>query len=64
MVNEMSKRLYLIAVGIELVGISIVGVGVGMELTQGGMIYLALITGGSLLVATGGILFGKFLKKS
>lgn len=54
--------MLLTAIIIELVGIATVGTGIGLELAQGGSIYLVLITAGSLLVATGGVLFGKFFK--
>ena len=52
----------LIPIIIELVGISVVGTGVGLELALGGDIYLVMITGGSLLVAAGGIIWGKFMR--
>lgn len=56
------KKKHLIPITIELVGISVVGAGIGLELAFGGEVYLVMITGGSLLVATGGILWGKFVK--
>lgn len=56
------KRKHLIPIVIELVGISIVGVGIGLEMAFGGQIYLVMITAGSLLVATGGIIFAKFIR--
>lgn len=52
----------LIPITIELVGISVVGVGIGIEVALGGDIYLFMITGGSLLVAAGGIIWGKFMR--
>lgn len=55
------KRLY-IPIIIELVGISVVGVGIGLELSQGGAIYLVMITTGSCLVAIGGVIWGKFMR--
>ena len=57
----MSRRR-LIPITIELVGISVVGVGIGLELSLGGAVYLVMITGGSLLVAMGGVIWGKFMK--
>lgn len=54
--------MLLAAVLIELFGIAAVSTGIGLELTQGGPVYLVVITGGSCLVALGGILFGKFYK--
>jgi len=56
------KKGKLIPIVIELVGISIVGTGIGLELALGGSIYLVMITAGSLLIATGGIIFAKFLR--
>lgn len=53
----------LIPVIIELVGISIVGAGIGLELALGGAVYLVVITVGSLFIATGGIIWGKFIKQ-
>ena len=52
----------LIPIVIELVGISTVGAGIGLELALGGQGYLIMITTGSLLIATGGIIWGKFLR--
>lgn len=57
----MKKKL--IPIVIELVGISVVGVGIGLELAFGGAAYLVVITFGSLLIATGGIIWGKFMRK-
>ena len=52
----------VLPIALELIGIGIVGAGIGLELAQGGAIYLVIITTGSLLVASGGIIWGKFLK--
>lgn len=56
------KRKHMIPIVIELVGITTVGVGIGLELSQGGEIYLVMITVGSCLVAVGGIIWGKFMR--
>ena len=56
------KGKQLIPIALELIGISTIGAGIGLELAQGGAIYLVIITTGSLLVASGGIIWGKFLK--
>ena len=53
----------VIPIAIELVGISAVGVGVGLEIAIGGEIYLITITVGSCLVAAGGVIWGKFIKR-
>lgn len=52
----------LIPIVIELVGISTVGAGIGLELALGGQAYLIVVTFGSLLIATGGIIWGKFMR--
>ena len=54
--------MLLAAILIELLGIAAIGVGIGMEMAHGGELYLVVITGGSCLVALGGVLFGKFFK--
>jgi len=58
------KKKHLIPVIIELVGITIVSVGIGLELAIGGQVYLAVITTGSLLIAAGGLIFAKFMRRS
>ena len=45
-----------------LVGIAAVGIGIGVELTTGAEIGWAVITIGSCLVATGGLIWGKFMR--
>ncbi len=59
----MKKNRKLIPIIIELVGISTVGTGIGMELAIGGAIYLVVITAGSCLIAIGGVIWGKFMRK-
>ena len=56
------KKKRLIPIVIELVGISVVGTGIGLELAIGGSVYLAVITVGSCLVAIGGVIWGKFMR--
>jgi hypothetical protein len=58
----MGRRLFILAVGIELVGIGLVGSGIGYEMATGADLGYVLITGGSILVAAGGVIFGKFVK--
>jgi len=53
----------LASILIELIGIATVAAGIGMELAVGGEIYLVIITIGSCLVATGGVIWGKFLRR-
>lgn len=53
----------LIPIVVELAGISIVGIGIGLEIAFGGSLYLVVITTGSLLIAAGGVIWGKFIRK-
>ena len=56
------KTKRLIPIIIELVGIATIGTGIGLELSVGGDVFLVVITIGSVLVAGGGLLYGKILK--
>ncbi len=51
------------AISLELVGISAIGAGIGVELAIGADIGWALISVGSVIVAAGGIVWGKFMRK-
>ncbi len=57
----MSRKLLPIA--LELVGIAAIGVGIGVELATHADIGWALVTTGSCLVAVGGVIWGKFIRK-
>jgi len=57
------KRMQLIPIVLELIGIGTIGTGIGLELAQGGTIYLVIITTGSCLVALGGVIYGKIMRK-
>jgi len=57
------KKKHIIPIAIELVGISIVGIGIGLEMALGGEVYLVMITAGSLLIAAGGLIFAKFMRR-
>jgi hypothetical protein len=52
----------LTAILIELIGIITVATGIGLEIAYSGAAYLVVITSGSCLVATGGVIWGKFLR--
>jgi len=56
------RKRHIIPIAIELVGIATTSAGIGLELAIGGDIYLTMITVGSCLIATGGIIWGKFLR--
>jgi hypothetical protein len=57
----MNKRL--IPVTIEVVGVAVIGVGIGVELATHADIGWAIVTTGSCLVAIGGVIWGKFMRK-
>ena len=60
--RKTKEALRLMPVVLELAGIATVGAGIGVELAaQANMGYL-VITIGSLLVATGGVIWGKFMR--
>jgi hypothetical protein len=53
----------LLAITLEIADIAAIGTGIGVELVIGAEIGLVAITVGSLLVATGGIIWGKFIRQ-
>jgi len=55
-------RKYLFPIVLELTGIGAIGIGIGIEISLGADIGFTMITVGSLFVATGGIIWGKFVK--
>ena len=57
------KRLVLCVI-IEVLGISTVGAGIGVEIALGADLGYVLITAGSLSVAAGGLIFAKFYRRS
>ena len=56
-------KFFLLAVIVEIVGIAIAGIGVGVEVATGAGLGYLLITGGSALVAAGGLLFAKVVRR-
>jgi hypothetical protein len=56
-------REKLLSVILELIGIITVSSGIGIELASGAEIGYIVITVGSLLVATGGFIWAKLLKR-
>ena len=58
----MSKRL--LPITLELMGIAAIGTGIGVEIAAHADIGWVLVTAGSLLVAAGGIIWGKFMRGS
>ena len=59
----MSKRK-LLPIVIELVGIASIGTGIGVELATHADIGWAIVTSGSCLVAIGGVIWGKFMRRN
>lgn len=53
----------LLAIIVELIGIIVIGIGIGIEVTLGAEIGYISISVGSVFVATGGIIWGKFLRR-
>ena len=58
----MSKRL--LPTTLELMGIAAIGAGIGVEIAEHAHIGWVLVTAGSLVVAVGGIIWGKFMRGS
>ncbi len=53
----------LIPVIMEVIGVAAIGVGIGVELATRADIGWALVTSGSCLVAIGGVIWGKFMRR-
>lgn len=53
----------LLPITLELVGIAVIGTGIGIEVSTGGHVGFVIITGGSCLVAIGGVIWGKFMRR-
>jgi hypothetical protein len=56
------KKKLIVPILIELAGISLTGIGIGLEIAVGGHAYLIIITAGSLMIASGGVIWGKFMR--
>jgi len=56
------RRGLLFPIVLELLGIAIVGAGVGVEVVMHAEVGYLLITCGSVLVAGGGVIWGKFIR--
>lgn len=55
-------RRRILPVSLELIGIVAISSGIGIELASKAEIGYVIITVGSLFVATGAIIWGKFIK--
>lgn len=56
------KKRKLIPISLELLGIATIGTGIGIEVAMGADIGYLAISIGSVLVASGGIIWGKFMR--
>ena len=56
------KKKHLLPIMLELTGIMVVSIGIGLEVALGGPVYLVMITAGSLLIAAGAVIWGKFVR--
>jgi len=59
----MNKKLWAVTILTELLGIMVVSSGIGIELAMRADFGFALITAGSLLLAAGGAVYAKFLRR-
>jgi uncharacterized membrane protein YozB (DUF420 family) len=57
------KSKMLLAIIVELIGIAAIGTGIGVELATHADIGWATVTIGSCLVAIGGVIWGKFMRR-
>jgi hypothetical protein len=57
----MSRKVLPIA--LELMGITAIGAGIGVEVAAHADAGWVLVTGGSCLIAAGSIIWGKFMRK-
>ncbi len=59
--RKLMDRRKIFPIALELVGVAIIGVGIGVEMVTHADIGHLVITAGSLLVAIGGVIWGKFI---
>jgi len=56
------KKLKLLPIILEVIGVATIGVGIGVELATHADIGWAIVTTDSCLVAIGGVIWGKFIR--
>lgn len=56
-------RIKIFPIALELFGIAVIGAGIGVEIATHADIGWITISVGSCLVAIGGVIWGKFMKK-
>ena len=54
----------ILPVTLEVIGVAAIGVGIGVELATGADTGWVIVTTGSCLVAIGGVIWGKFMRRS
>jgi len=57
------RKMILLPVTLEVTGIAAIGVGIGIELATGADVGWAVVTTGSCLIAIGGVIWGKFMRR-
>ncbi len=57
------SKMTLFPIILEVIGIAAIGVGIGVELAAHADIGWATVTTGSCLVAIGGVIWGKFMRR-
>lgn len=57
------SKLFILATAIEVVGVAVVGAGIGIELAMKADLGYMLVTGGALLIAGGGLIFNKVVRR-
>jgi hypothetical protein len=53
----------LLPIILEILGVAAIGCGIGIEIGMGADVGYVIITVGSVLVATGGVIWGKFMRR-
>ena len=57
------RKMMLLPVTLEVIGIAAIGVGIGIELATHADLGWAIVTTGSCLIAIGGVIWGKFMRR-
>jgi hypothetical protein len=57
------SKMMLLPVTLEVIGIAAIGVGIGIELATHADLGWAVVTTGSCLIAIGGVIWGKFMRR-
>ncbi len=63
MAKKPKSNLFVLALLLELVGLAAIGCGLGVEVAMEAHFGFIFISVGSVFVATGGIVWGKFMRQ-